>query len=64
MCRLNGAGDLEAQALARRGEAYRIEGYFRDAGSDLQATLAKAEQSKRVAAMMSPLRKAAVPRPI
>jgi len=32
--------------LARRGAAYRVEGYFRDAGSDLQAALVKAEQSK------------------
>src|ERR1700749_817748 len=31
LCRLNAALDLEAQALARRGEAYRVEGYFRDA---------------------------------
>src|SRR5690348_16975273 len=46
LCRLSGAADLEAQALARRGEAYRVEGYFRDAGSDLQEALAKAEQSK------------------
>ena len=46
LCRLNDAPDLEAQALARRGEAYRIEGYFRDASSDLQAALAKAEQSR------------------
>jgi tetratricopeptide (TPR) repeat protein len=46
LCRLSGAPDLEAQALARRGEAYRVEGYFRDASSDLQAALAKAEQSK------------------
>ena len=46
LCRLIGAADLEAQALARRGEAYRVEGYFRDAGTDLQAALAKAEQSK------------------
>ena len=46
LCRLNGASDLEAQALARRGEAYRVTGYFRDASSDLQAALAKAEQSK------------------
>jgi CHAT domain-containing protein len=46
LCRLSGATDLEAQALARRGEAYRVEGYFRDAGSDLQEALAKAEQSK------------------
>jgi CHAT domain-containing protein len=29
-----------------RDAAYRIEGYFRDASSDLQAALAKAEQSK------------------
>src|SRR6516165_5118947 len=40
-----GASDIEAQALSRRGEAYRMEGYFRDAGSDLQAALTKAEQS-------------------
>ena len=46
LCRLNGASDLEAQALARRGEAYRVEGYLRDASGDLQAALAKAEQSK------------------
>ena len=43
---MNGASDLEAQALARRGEAYRVEGYLRDASGDLQAALAKAEQSK------------------
>src|SRR5215472_4469839 len=43
-CRTAGAPDLEAQALARRGEAYRVTGYFRDASSDLQAALAKAEQ--------------------
>src|SRR5271170_474428 len=46
LCRLSGAADLEAQALARRGEAYRVEGFFRDAASDLQTALAKAEQSK------------------
>jgi CHAT domain-containing protein len=46
LCRLNGATDLEAQALARRGEAYRIGGHLRDADADLQAALAKAEQSK------------------
>src|SRR5258708_38331769 len=45
MCRLIGAPDLEAQALVRRGEAYRVEGYFRDADTDLRAALAKAEQS-------------------
>jgi hypothetical protein len=42
---LDGAVDLEAQALARRGEAYRIEGYFRDASRDLQVALDKAAQS-------------------
>jgi CHAT domain-containing protein len=45
LCRLTGATDLEAQALARRGEAYRVAGYLRDANSDLQGALAKAEQS-------------------
>ncbi len=40
-----GDADLEAQALARRGEAYRIEGYYRDASSDLEEALVKAEQS-------------------
>jgi CHAT domain-containing protein len=45
MCRLINAPDLEAQALVRRGEAYRVEGYFRDADTDLRAALAKAEQS-------------------
>ena len=40
-----GAADIEAQALARRGEAYRVDGYFRDAGSDLRAALTKAEQN-------------------
>jgi CHAT domain-containing protein len=44
LCRLNDAPDLEAQALARRGEAYRVEGYFRDASSDLQSALTKAKQ--------------------
>ena len=45
MCRATGASDLEAQALACRGEAYRVAGYLRDANSDLQAARAKAEQS-------------------
>jgi CHAT domain-containing protein len=40
-----GAADIEAQALARRGEAYRVDGYFRDAGNDLRAALTKAEQN-------------------
>ena len=45
LCRLSGASDLEAQALARRGEAYRVKGYLRDAGNDLEAALTKAQQS-------------------
>lgn len=45
VCWQIGAPDIEAQALSRRGEAYRMEGYFRDANSDLQAALAKAEAS-------------------
>ena len=45
LCRRTGDVDLEAQALARRGEAYRVAGYYRDAGGDLRAALAKAEQS-------------------
>jgi CHAT domain-containing protein len=44
LCQASGAPDLEAQALARRGEAYRVAGYFRDASNDLQAALVKAEQ--------------------
>ena len=39
------APDVEAQALTRRGEAYRIDGFFRDAGNDLRAALTKAEQN-------------------
>src|SRR6516165_4351837 len=45
VCRQIGAPDIEAQALSRRGEAYRIEGYFRDADRDLRAAFAKAEES-------------------
>jgi CHAT domain-containing protein len=45
VCRQIGAPDIEAQALSRRGEAYRIEGYFRDADRDLRTALAKAEES-------------------
>ena len=45
VCRQIGAPDIEAQALSRRGEAFRIEGYFRDADRDLRAALAKAEES-------------------
>jgi CHAT domain-containing protein len=44
LCQRTGDVDLEAQALARRGEAYRVAGYYRDAGGDLQAALAKAEE--------------------
>src|SRR5438094_1694417 len=32
LARLIPAPDLEAQALVRRGEAYRTQGYLRDAG--------------------------------
>jgi tetratricopeptide (TPR) repeat protein len=39
------APDLEAQALARRGELYRILGYLRSADTDLREALAKAENS-------------------
>jgi CHAT domain-containing protein len=45
LCRQSGDIDLEAQALARRGEVYRLEGYYRDARSDLAAALAHAEHS-------------------
>jgi len=45
MCRVIGAADLETQALVRRGEAYRLEGHYRDAASDLHAALTKADQS-------------------
>jgi CHAT domain-containing protein len=43
LARQAGDADLEAQALARRGEAYRIAGALNDAGADLHAALAKAE---------------------
>jgi CHAT domain-containing protein len=39
------APDLEAQALARRGELYRTQGYLRNAEADLREALAKAETS-------------------
>jgi len=42
LCRLAGAPQLEAEALARRGEAYRVEGQFREATNDLTAALARA----------------------
>jgi hypothetical protein len=40
-----GAADIEAEALTRRGDAYRIFGHSKDARDDLTAALAKAEQS-------------------
>src|SRR4051794_20347263 len=45
LSRLLQAADLEAQALARRGELYRTQGYLRDADEDLRAALGKAEAS-------------------
>ena len=38
-----GAPGLAAEALARRGEAYRIEGQFREAADDLTNALAQAQ---------------------
>src|SRR5205823_9698593 len=45
LARLMAAPDLAAQALARRGEAYRTQGHLRDADADLRAALAQAEAS-------------------
>jgi CHAT domain-containing protein len=45
LARLIAAPDLEAQALTRRGEVYRTQGYLRDAEADLRAALAEAEAS-------------------
>jgi CHAT domain-containing protein len=45
LCRQSGDTDLEAQALARRGELYRLEGYYRDATSDLETALNEAERN-------------------
>ncbi len=45
LCRLADAPQLEAEALARRGEAYRVEGQFREATDDLTAALARARAS-------------------
>src|SRR5439155_10122649 len=39
LARLIAAPDLAAQALARRGEAYRTQGHLRDADVDLRAAL-------------------------
>ncbi|HVH79554.1 MAG TPA: tetratricopeptide repeat protein, partial [Stellaceae bacterium] len=46
LARQAGDVDLEAQALARRGETERVAGALRDAGDDLRAALAKAEASR------------------
>ncbi len=46
LCRIAGAPGLEAEALARRGEAYRVEGHLRDAAEDLTAALARARAAK------------------
>ncbi len=45
LARLIAAPDLEAQALTRRGEVYRTQGYLRDAEADLRAAVAEAEAS-------------------
>ncbi len=46
LCRPIGDVDLAAQALTRRGEVYRLEGYLRDARQrPSEAALANAEQS-------------------
>jgi len=45
LCRLAGAPQLEAEALARRGEAYRVEGQFREATNDLTDALARARMA-------------------
>src|SRR4051794_1496223 len=42
LCRVAGAPQLEAEALARRGEAYRVDGQFREAEQDMTAALDKA----------------------
>lgn len=42
LCRIAGAPGLEAEALARRGEAYRVQGHFREARQDLTDALDKA----------------------
>jgi CHAT domain-containing protein len=53
ICRQIGASDIEAQALSRRGEAYRIQGDFRDAKRDLEAALAKADGNQALMAASS-----------
>ena len=43
LARQSRASDIEAQALARRGEMYRTQGHLRNAHDDLTAALANAE---------------------
>ncbi|MFL5282781.1 MAG: CHAT domain-containing protein, partial [Rhodopila sp.] len=45
LCQLAGAPQLEAEALARRGEAYRIDGQFREAEKDMTAALHQAQRA-------------------
>lgn len=45
LARLVRAPEIEAQALTRRGELYRTQGYVRNADADLRAALAQAEAS-------------------
>ena len=46
LCRIAGASQLEAEALARRGEAYRVEGQFSQAREDLTGALDRARSAK------------------
>ena len=46
LARQIGASDLVAEALVRRGEAYRVAGHLPDADADLQAAVAAARQSR------------------
>ncbi len=45
LCRFADAPQLAAEALARRGEAYRVEGQFREAADDLTTALAQARKA-------------------
>ena len=45
LCRIAGAPQLEAEALARRGEAYRVEGQFSQAREDLTGALDRARSA-------------------
>ena len=46
LSRVAAAPQLEAEALARRGEAYRVAGQFREAADDLTSALLKAQAAK------------------